>query len=641
MQHLVGLNERQKKAVMCLNGPLLIVAGAGAGKTKTITHRIANLIDSGVSPGNVLAVTFTNKAAKEMFERVENLIDFHNFKEKPTICTFHALGVRILKENAGKIGLSRFFTILDESDSISLIKESMKELGIEVKTIAPKTIKNVISRHKNNYLSDEDFQINSYSGQMYLAVWRLYEQKKKKEGALDFDDLLFETVKLLEGNKEILDYYQEKFKYIHVDEYQDTNKVQYLLVKLLASKYKNICVVGDGDQNIYSWRGADIINILNFEEDYKDAEVVFLEENYRSTKNIIAVANEVIKKNNQRKEKNLFTKNKDGELISIYEAYNDKYEAEFLADKIVELLDKGVCANDIAILYRANFQSRVIEEMMLKYGIPYQVLGVKFFDRKEVKDVLSYLRVSLNRESFSDFKRACSFPKRGIGASTIEKIISGKKEELSQSSLSKINNFNLLLDKIRDFVQINKPSEVIKFIIKESGIENELKNSKDETDHERLENVLEIVTFATKYDSFDGVEGIEMLLEESALASDQDSLGQKKTKEERNGVKLMTIHASKGLEFEYVFIVGLENDLFPHTSDQSTESDLEEERRLFYVAITRAKEKLFLSYATIRMIFGETRVQSPSMFLSDVPEEFILREEREFSGFGNNVIYLD
>lgn len=641
MQHLSGLNERQKRAASCLEGPLLIVAGAGAGKTKTITHRIANLIDSGVNPGNILAVTFTNKAAKEMFERVESIVPFEGLKERPTICTFHSLGVRILKENAKKLGLSRFFSILDESDSMSLIKESMKELGIETKTVAPKTVRSVISRHKNNYLSDEDFQINSYSGQMYLAIWRLYEQKKKKEGALDFDDLLLETVKLLEGNKDVLDYYQEKFKYIHVDEYQDTNKVQYLLTKLLAQKYKNICVVGDSDQNIYSWRGADIINILNFEEDYPDAEVVFLEENYRSTKNIIAVANEVIKKNNLRKDKNLFTKNKDGELISIYEAYNDKYEAEFLADKIVELLDSGISADEIAVLYRANFQSRTIEEMMLKYGVPYQVLGVKFFDRKEVKDILSYLKAALNPDSFSDFKRASSFPKRGIGKASLAKVIAGKKNELSASALSKINNFYLLLEKIKDFAQSHKPSETIRFIIKESGIENELKNSKSEDDIERLENVLEMVTFATKYDTFDGVDGIEMLLEEAALVSDQDSLGQKKNKEERTGVKLMTVHASKGLEFEYVFIVGLEHDLFPHITDSSTEADLEEERRLFYVAVTRAKEKLFLSYATIRMIFGETRLQSPSQFLGDIPPEFVLREERETTGFGNNIIYLD
>lgn len=641
MNNLNDLNSRQREAVLAQDGPVLIVAGAGAGKTKTITYRIAHLIESGVAPNAILAVTFTNKAAKEMSERVVKLVDFQSIKGRPVICTFHSLGVKILKENAQKLGLSKFFSILDEDDAMAIIKESMKELGIDPKTIAPKTVKNVISRHKNNYLSPEEFQISSYTGQMYLAVWRLYEEKKKKESALDFDDLLLRTTQLLETDAEVLKMYQDRFRYIHVDEYQDTNKVQYLLVKLLAKAHKNICVVGDSDQNIYSWRGADIINILNFEEDYPDAKVILLEENYRSTKNIIAVANSVIKNNSLRKEKNLFTKNKDGELVSIFEAYNDKYEAEFVADKIVELLDNGVPAEEIAVLYRANFQSRILEEHMLRYGIPYQVLGVKFFDRKEIRDVLSYLRSALNTESFSDVKRAINFPKRGLGKATLAKIFSGKKNELPMKTLQKVNSFYDLLEKIKNFAETHIPSETIKFIIKESGIETELKNSKLEEDLERLENVKELVSFASKYDTFGDVSGIEMLLEEAALASDQDSLLEKTEKKDRPGVKLMTIHASKGLEFNYIFVVGLEHDLFPHVRDDDSEADLEEERRLFYVAITRAREKLLLSFSTMRIIFGETRIQSPSQFLREIPEEFIYREERSISGFGNNVIYLD
>lgn len=640
-EYLEGLNNRQKEAVLAKDGPVLIIAGAGAGKTKTITHRIAYLIASGVSPENILAVTFTNKAAKEMSERVSKIVDYSDFRSRPTICTFHSLGVRILKESGQKIGLKRFFSILDEDDAMSLIKESMKELGIDTKTVAPRTVRSVISRHKNNYLNFENFQISSYTGQMYLAIWRLYEDKKKKEGALDFDDLLLKTVELLEGNPEVLEMYQERFKYIHVDEYQDTNKVQYLLTQLLAKKYKNICVVGDGDQNIYSWRGADIINILNFENDYPEAKVVLLEENYRSTKNIIAVANSVIKKNSIRKDKTLFTKNKDGELVSLYEAYNDRYEAEFVADKIVELLDKGVPAQQIAVLYRANFQSRIMEEAMLRYSIPYQVLGVKFFDRREVKDVISYLRASLNQDSFSDIKRIINVPKRGIGKATLVKIVTGKKDTLPIKTKIAVDAFYSVLEKINNFAQNHLPSETVKFAMKESGIEGELKNSKLEEDLERLENIKELVTFASKYDNFGSVDGLEMLLEEVALVSDQDSLGGGKKEEEKPGVKLMTVHASKGLEFDYVFIVGLEHEIFPHIRDSGSESDLEEERRLFYVALTRAREKLFLSYATIRMLFGETRVQSPSMFLSDVPEEFLWREERASSGFGNNVIYLD
>lgn len=640
-KHLEGLNNRQKEAVLAKDGPVLIVAGAGAGKTKTITHRIANLIDSGVSPENILAVTFTNKAAKEMSERVLKIVDFNDFKKRPTICTFHSLGVRILKESGSKLGLKRFFSILDDDDAMGLIKESMKDLNIDVKTVAPRTVKSVISRHKNNYLNFENFQISSYTGQMYLAIWKLYEDKKKKENALDFDDLLLKTVELLENNEDVLDMYQERFKYIHIDEYQDTNKVQYLLTTLLAKKYKNICVVGDGDQNIYSWRGADIVNILNFENDYPDAKVVLLEENYRSTKNIIAVANSVIKKNSIRKDKTLFTKNKDGELISLYEAYNDRYEAEFVADKIVELLDKGVPANDIAVLYRANFQSRIMEEAMLRYSIPYQVLGVKFFDRREVKDVISYLRASLNKDSLTDVKRIINVPKRGIGKTTISKILSGAKDTLPLKTKISVDNFYLILEKINNFAQNHSVSETVKFAIKESGIEGELKNSKLEEDLERLENVKELVTFASKYDNLGSVEGLEVLLEEVALVSDQDSLNENKGENKKTGVKLMTVHASKGLEFEYVFIVGLEHEIFPHIRDGGTEADLEEERRLFYVAITRAREKLFLSYATVRMLFGETRIQSPSMFLSDVPEEFLWREERASSGFGNNIIYLD
>lgn len=646
MNYLDGLNERQKEAVLHKDGPMLIVAGAGAGKTKTITHRIAYLIEQGVAPESILAVTFTNKAAKEMAERVNSLVDFLPGGYRPTICTFHSLGVRILKENATSLGLSRYFTILDDGDSMSLIKESMKELGIDPKATAPRAVRSVISKNKNNFISPDEFagMIRSHVGQTTLAIWRKYETKKTEEGALDFDDLLLKTVVLLEKNPEILKMYQERFRYIHVDEYQDTNKVQYMLTTMLAEKYKNICVVGDSDQNIYSWRGADIVNILNFEEDYPNAKVVLLEENYRSTQNILGVANAIIKKNTQRKEKNLFTKNGEGELISIFEAYNDRFEAEFVADKIVEMIDRGVKPETIAVLYRANFQSRILEEAMLRYSIPYQVLGVKFFDRKEVKDTLSYLRLALNRDSMSDLRRAIAYPKRGIGAATVDKIVSGQSGELPAKTITKVNAFYEILDKIRDFAEDHLPSETIKFLIKTSGIEADLQKSNLEEDLERLENIKELVTFASKYDNFAGMEGIEKLIEESALVSDQDSLSpeaEAKKEKTKRGVKLMTVHASKGLEFSYVFIVGLENELFPHTRADDTDLDTEEERRLFYVAVTRAKEKLFLSYATLRMLYGETKLQSPSMFIYDVPEELVYREERSSSGLGDNVFYLD
>lgn len=655
MNYLEGLNDQQKEAVLCKDGPLLIVAGAGAGKTKTITHRIAYLIQQGVPGDQILAVTFTNKAAKEMNERVAHLIGasedsftgrpFDATQGKPTICTFHSLGVRILKQNASALGLSRFFPILDDDDSMSLIKESMKELGIDPKQVSPRSVRSFISRSKNDFLSETDFSgqnVKSYQQAINLSVWKKYEEKKKKEGGLDFDDLLLETTKLMQKHPEILKSYQERWKYIHVDEYQDTNKVQYVLTHLLAKANRNICVVGDGDQNIYSWRGADIVNILNFEKDYPEAKVVLLEENYRSTKTILHAANSVIKKNKERIDKNLFTSKDEGEMVSLFEAYNDRIEAEFVAEKCVELMDKGILPEDIAVLYRVNFQSRLLEEKMLTYSVPYQVLGVKFFDRREVKDVLSYLRLAFNPNSSADIRRAISFPKRGLGKVAVEKILAGEKDKLPMKTLIKVNQFFELVEKMKEYAESHLPSETLKYVIKASGIEAELKAGKSDDDIDRLENVMEMVSFAGKYDSFPPVEGIEKLIEEASLASDQDSLsteGEAKREKMKRGVKLMTVHASKGLEFKYVFIVGLEGELFPHVRDDM--SDIEEERRLFYVAITRAREKLFLTYATLRQLFGETKLQMPSQFLNDVPQEVLFREERESSGFGNNVIYLD
>ncbi|MDQ5883644.1 MAG: ATP-dependent helicase UvrD/PcrA, partial [Patescibacteria group bacterium] len=610
MDYLSGLNERQKEAVLHTHGALLIVAGAGAGKTKTVTHRIIHLIQEGVSPENILAVTFTNKAAKEMVERVGHMLA--GTPSRPMIATFHSLAVKILRENAEKIGFNRHFVILDDADTNSIIRDVLKDLNIDPKQSPIRMFKSVISSQKNNFVSLEEFGKNaqSYNAQVIARVWQKYEEKKIKEKGMDFDDLLLKTVLLFQDHKDVLDMYQERWKFIHVDEYQDTNTVQYLLTKLLAKKYGNICVVGDSDQNIYSWRGADITNILNFEEDYPGAKVVLLEQNYRSTKNIIEVANHIIRKNKQRKDKNLFTENEDGELISIFESYNDKYEAEFVADKVTELMDKGVNPNDIAVLYRANFQSRLFEEYMLKYSLPYQVLGVRFFDRKEIKDVLSYLRGSLNPDSLSDIKRIINEPKRGLGKTTLDKFFAGEESVLPLKTRLKIKSFYESLEKIRNFAETHLPSETIAYAIKESGIEADLLKSGLEDDLERLENVKELITFATKYDELEKMDGIELLLEEAALASDQDTLSETVKKKPKNGVKLMTVHASKGLEFEYVFIVGLEDDLFPHgKKSMNRDYNEEEERRLFYVAVTRSKKKLFLSYATIRMVFGNTEVR--------------------------------
>lgn len=640
----------QREAAIHKDGPLLIVAGAGAGKTKTITHRIVNLIKEGVSPDAILAVTFTNKAAKEMRERILKEIEKSARGQNtiPFVATFHSLGVYIIKENASLLGLTKHFSILDESDSISIIKESLKELNLDPKEYEPKKIKGIISREKGKFTKLEDFKeraenFNEYLNQVAGRVWDLYEKKKNKENALDFDDLLAKATHLLKTNENIRRIYQERWQYIHIDEYQDTNETQYIMSKLLAENHKNICVVGDADQNIYSWRGANLKNILNFERDYKNAKIIILEENYRSTQNILEAANEVIKKNQFRPEKNLFTKNEKGENISLYEASDEIDEAEFVANKILELMDKGERDNlsKLAILYRANFQSRVLEEALLRYNIPYQVLGIKFFERKEIKDTLAYLRAALNPKSLSDIKRIINFPARGIGKATLAKIFAEEVNTLPIKTQIKINNFYEILEKIKEKIQTEKVSEIIKHTVKITGIERELLEGGEE-ELERLENIKELATLALKYDNLENGLGVEKLLEDASLASDQDSIminaetrlrqgydGQEKIK--KDGVKLMTVHAAKGLEFKYVFITGLEDGLFPHErlGDKKNGEDSEEERRLFYVALTRAEKKLFLSFATFRTIFGSRQINAPSEFISDIPQDIIEREGEE------------
>lgn len=645
--YLTGLNPKQEEAVLHQNGPLLILAGAGAGKTKTITTRIMHLIKNGVEPKSILAITFTNKAAKEMRERIMTAIEKDSglksnyYTEKPFVSTFHALGVHILKENAQEIGLTRHFSIFDKSDSQKTVRDIVRDLGLDPKQHEPGKYLNIISREKGDLKNVEEF-LESIRGENSTShhelvgqIWSAYEKKLKEEKALDFDDLLLKTYKLLKNKSEIRQKYQQIWKYIHVDEYQDTNKVQYMITKLLAEKDRNICVVGDIDQNIYSWRGADIKNILNFEKDYPEAKIVLLEENYRSTQNILAVANLIIKKNTNRVEKNLFTKNGEGEKISLYTGFNENEEAHYIANKSKELIASGVEAKNIAVLYRANFQSRVIEEAFLTKSVPYQVLGTKFFERKEVKDIVSFLRAGLNLESLTDIKRIINVPARGIGKVTILKIFSGQKESLPDGVKIKVNQFFNLLKEIGKVALEKKPSEVIQFIIKESGIEKDLKNGNDE-DRERLENMRELATLAIKYDYLPLGEGIEKLVEEAALATDQDSL-----EKNENAVKLMTVHASKGLEFDYVFITGLEEGLFPHERMNTVKNkdDGEEERRLFYVAITRARKKIFLTHANSRTIFGSTQMGIPSQFISDIDEGF-LDIDQTFE-FREKIIYLE
>ncbi|MEI8327873.1 MAG: UvrD-helicase domain-containing protein [Candidatus Taylorbacteria bacterium] len=626
---MTTLNDAQQRAVETTNGPVLIIAGAGSGKTRVITQRILHLIKTGVAPRAILAITFTNKAAKEMRERVLTLLSEDktlnlpiSYTERPFVSTFHALGVHVIRENAKLLGLTRHFTIFDRSDSRRAVKDSMVEAGIDPKKFDASVILNMISRAKGDAISRLTYSDHAkgYTEEVVAQLWEKYELILAKEKALDFDDLLVKTAELLTEHPAVKEHYAAVWKYIHVDEYQDTNKIQYKIVKLLAEGHRDLCVVGDADQNIYSWRGATIENILNFEKDYPEATVITLEKNYRSTKNILAAANDIIEKNTLRKKKTLFTDNDEGEKISLIVSYTEVDEARAVADTARSLIDTGVPARSIAVLYRTNFQSRALEESFIKKNIPYQLVGVRFFERKEIKDILSYIRASLNRDSWSDIGRIINVPTRGIGKATIAKIMSGASHLLPPNMLLKLASFYKLLDDIQSEISIKKTSESVRFVIQESGIENSLRGG-DADDEERLLNIRELVSVATQYDHLSPEEGMEALLSNAALASDQDDL----VKDE-DAVKLMTVHAAKGLEFDFVFIAGMEQDLFPfkHMDDgEISQSEEEEERRLFYVALTRARKKVYLSYTILRTIFGTQRISNPSEFIEDIAKDLI------------------
>ncbi|OHB25081.1 MAG: hypothetical protein A2542_00060, partial [Parcubacteria group bacterium RIFOXYD2_FULL_52_8] len=639
--HLDSLNDAQRVAATHKDGPLLIIAGAGAGKTKTIAHRILQLVREGVPPEEILAITFTNKAAKEMRERVEKLIQESRDKSQetrlggeplpstshhlpsagfPFVSTFHSLGVQLLKENAQLLGTTRYFTILDKNETLALIKRAIKNLGMDQKEEGPGKIQSVISHEKNKLHTLRDFEPRAGESYFYgvvAKVWRAYEEMLATQKAYDFDDLILKPVLLFRSHPQLLERYQDRWRYLHIDEYQDTNVAQYELSRLLADKYKNICVVGDADQSVYGWRGADFRNILDFEKNFAQAKVVLLEENYRSTQIILDTANAVIQKNKLRKPKNLFTKKTGGAKISLYEAFDESDESRHTARELEKLLASGVAATECAVLYRANFQSRALEEALLLRGVPYQVLGTKFYERKEVKDVLCFVRAALNPADTEAWARIVNIPPRGIGAATMEKVLGGREQELPAKTQLKIKEFRQLLASLGAMLIEEKLSEGIRKIIRESGLEKLLSEGNDE-EQERLENLKELVTIATKYDLFTPEEALDRFLTDTALMSDQDSLMQKGT-----GVRLMTIHAAKGLEFKHVFITGLEEGLFPHERLGSTrppQEEAEEERRLFYVALTRAKEKLHLSYAICRTIFGMRRVNMPSSFLADIDD---------------------
>lgn len=644
MDHLHGLNDAQRNAVVTTEGPLLVLAGAGSGKTRVITHRIINLILQGVPPERILAVTFTNKAAKEMRERVMDLIHTHQSGERatesgvPLVTTFHALGVRMLREHHEVFGLRKQFVIYDRSDSTSAIKKAMERAGQDPKQFEPRKILSIISRAKGDAVTQTDFSgsARTYPERVAADVWVHYEAILKEDHALDFDDLLAKTLSMLKSHPPILDEYRKRFTYVHIDEYQDTNRVQYEIARLIVGDRANLCVVGDVDQNIYSWRGADIKNILQFERHFPNAKIIMLEENYRSTQTIITASNDVIEKNVNRPLKKVFTKNHEGELISLYAAMGGQEEAEYVALTAKDLIKNGVFPSEIAILFRTNFQSRSLEEAFINYDVPYQMLGTKFFERREVKDVLSFLRFACNPDSNADLVRVINTPPRGIGKVTLLKIVEGKRAELPGKTGEKVDAFYRMIEDIATYAKEHPVHETLAFIMKHTGMEAEYKTGGEEG-LERLENIRELVTLGTKYQEYGPEEAIEHLLEDSALGSDQDEM---KEKEEFDAVRLMTIHSSKGLEFPYIFITGLEEGLFPHERLGDEGIDEEEERRLFYVALTRAKKKVFLSYAHIRTIFGTQRVNAPSSFLRDIRSELLESNNPTESGF-ERTIYLD
>ncbi len=626
------LNEKQQQVVNTLEGPVMVLAGAGSGKTKTITHRIKELITQGATPHSILAITFTNKAAKEMRERVFALLGENTPASyapsgvgKPFVSTFHSLCVHILREQHENLGIPKYFTILDRSETKSRIKKAIIQANLDPKQFDPGKLLHQISTHKGqgttlSMLIDQDG--GDYFEEIVQKVWKNYEQLCRHDKAFDFDDLLLVTKELLKNDKVLRKHYQDVWKYIHIDEYQDTNGVQHEIGRLLAGERSNLCVVGDIDQNIYSWRGAHIEHLLHFEQQYPEAVLILLEQNYRSTQNILRAANDVIKKNKNRKEKVSFTTNDEGNKLVVHQSYNEQEEALWIADTIVDLEASGEDLNQIALLYRANFQSRALEEAMLRKGVDYQVLGTRFFDRREVRDLLAYLKFVVNPDDTISLERALSTPKRGIGKVALGHIVDGNRDLLKGKAKSGTESFFKLMEEAREFLKENPLKESMKFLAEKSGLLDSLHKEVDAD--ERIANIFELIAVCAKYDELDRDEAIDKLLEDAALASDQDELSKPK-----HGVKLMTIHAAKGLEFDTVFITGLEEGLFPYErmGADGTE-DEEEERRLFYVALTRAAHKLFLSYATMRTVFGKTKVNIPSSFLLDIDDEILEYPER-------------
>ena len=625
MNLIDSLNGRQKEAVVNTDGPMLILAGAGSGKTKVLTTKVAYLIEEkNIDPNNILAITFTNKAAKEMKERIFKLEGNSAFYIQ--ISTFHSFGLKILKENCELLGYEKNFTILDSDDSLSIIKKIMKELNIDANKYNPKAIKNVISNNKNEIIDPEKYSlyVNTDFDEIALEVYRKYEKSLKINNAVDFDDLLILPLKLFNNNPGVLQKYQEKYKYVFIDEYQDTNEPQYILSKMISAKYKNITVVGDADQAIFTWRGANYKNILNFEKDYKDAKVVLLEENYRSTKTILNAANNVIKNNKVRKEKNLWTQNEEGSKITYYKAFDEKDESNYVVNEIKKLIEKGVNPKDICVLYRANAQSRTVEEAFLTSNISYNIVGsYAFYNRKEIKDLIAYLKLIYNNKDDVSLLRVINYPKRGIGNKAIENL--AIKSNVLDKSLYEVIDSGKELDFKNMIEEIKKEeshltlTELIDMVLDKSGMKKSLEDEKSIEADIRLENLEEFKSIAKAMEINEGIVSLEELLDKLALVSDVSE--QKNDNEDK--VTLMTMHAVKGLEYDYVFIVGVEEGLFPHSNSLESNDELEEERRLCYVAITRAKKKLYLINARSRILYGKVSSNVPSRFINEISDEYI------------------
>lgn len=624
---LENLNDNQKEAVIHKDGPLLIFAGAGSGKTRVLTTRVAYLINHyEVSPYNILAITFTNKAAGEMKTRLNDLIG--DLSRNVLTSTFHSFGLKILRENYSYLGYLQNFNIMDSDDSLTIIKRCLKELNLDPKIYNPYAIRNKISSNKNELVMPSEYKkfVRSDFDEVVATVYEKYQNTLYKNNSVDFDDLLILPIKLFREHEDILERYQERFRYILIDEYQDTNEAQYVLTKMISSKYRNICVVGDNDQAIYGFRNANYRNILNFEKDFKDCKVIMLEENYRSTKTILNAANSVIKNNTERKDKNLWSNKEEGEKLTYFRAESEMDEASYVINEVKKLLIQGVNYQDIVVLYRTNAQSQIIERMFVEANIPYKVVGsMQFYGRKEIKDLMAYLKLIYNSNDDISLQRIINTPKRGIGNKTIENLISIRDEKgismYDAITSGKELEFKNLIEELKVKSETVTLTELVDIILEKSGMKKELESEHTLEADIRLENLEEFKSITKEFENRVGEISLEEFLLETALLSDANEY-----RDDPNRVNLMTVHAVKGLEFDYVFIVGLEEGIFPHINSMMEKSELEEERRLCYVAITRAKKKVYLINARMRMLYGREQVNIPSRFINEIDQDLIVSD---------------